>query len=590
MRPLLDFKLTTLGIFLSATVAGACGGGPSVSSKEDGTGGASGSSATGGTGSGGTGTGGTIIVDPGDGGEAGSGEEPDPCEVANPPPECFEVGPSGPACGDGEINQESELCDDGNSLPGDGCSGVCTVEPYWECPTPGRPCRITIACGDGTRDPGEVCDDGNTDDDDGCSADCTMQDPSYVCTTPGEPCILLYRCGDSRVNGSETCDDGDADSGDGCDSRCRLEDGYACARPGQACTRVIVCGDGMREGTEQCDDGDTDANDGCSAQCRTEADWACTGAVGAQSTCTYLVVCGDGIVNGAEVCDDGGTNGGDGCAGDCSAVEDGYACARPGHACRPVCGDGLTRGDEQCDDDDTDDGDGCDARCRIEDNTVCTGGPNAPSVCRAAVCGQNGREGTEACDDGNHNWGDGCTPACSKEPTCAVGQACTSSCGDGIRFPSEACDDGNTTNGDGCSSTCTVETGYSCTTAGGTPDLLGLPMVVRDFKPAPPFTVTNDTGISTGHSDFQWGNFGNGDPDTTLTNNWTNYPTLPGAGDAFTGGRNGNLLAQGITLGGGGGMEYGFVNSLLGSNKKPVFKYLDSDVGRAMSPCPLAFG
>jgi fibro-slime domain-containing protein len=579
---------SVLRALLAASLLAACGGTPDVNLKP----GRDGSGAEGGETGSGTGGSGSrpIIVDPGDGGEAGGGGEPDPCEVPSPPPECFEIGPSGPACGDGELNQPSERCDDGNSLPGDGCSGVCTVEPYWECPRPGRPCRITIACGDGVKDPGEVCDDGNTDDDDGCSADCAMQDPSYVCTTPGEPCILLFRCGDSRVNGSETCDDGNDRSGDGCSDRCRLEDGYACSRPGQTCTRTIVCGDAAREGTEQCDDGNTMPSDGCSAQCRTEADWICIGATGARSTCTYLVVCGDGIVNGGEACDDGGTANGDGCAANCGMIESGYACARPGFACRPVCGDGLTRGDEQCDDDATDDGDGCDSRCRLEDDTICTGGPDSPSVCHDTVCGQNGREGTEPCDDGNNDWGDGCTPACAKEPTCAVGQACTSSCGDGIRFPNEACDDGNTTNGDGCSSACVVEPGYQCTTAGDTPDLLGLPMVVRDFKPEPPFPVTADTGISLGHSDFQWGGYGNGDPDGNVANNWTNYPTLPGTGDAFTGGRTGNILAQGLVLGGGGGMEYGFVQTLLASDKKPVFQYEDADVGAMASPCPLAFG
>jgi cysteine-rich repeat protein len=34
----------------------------------------------------------------------------------------------------------------------------------------------------------EVCEDGNTEDGDGCSADCTMIEPGYYCTTPGEPC------------------------------------------------------------------------------------------------------------------------------------------------------------------------------------------------------------------------------------------------------------------------------------------------------------------------------------------------------------------------------------------------------------------
>jgi fibro-slime domain-containing protein len=113
-------------------------------------------------------------------------------------------------------------------------------------------------------------------------------------------------------------------------------------------------------------------------------------------------------------------------------------------------------------------------------------------------------------------------------------------------------------------------------------------MVVRDFKPAAPFTDNPDPGLTSGHSDFQWGSFGNPDPDAVLTDNWTNYPTLPGTGDAFTGGRTGNILGSTVTLGGGGGMEYGFVKTALGTDKKPVFKFLDTDVGTAT--CPLPFG
>lgn len=31
-------------------------------------------------------------------------------------------------CGDGEINNEGEYCDDGNTVNGDGCSATCTIE------------------------------------------------------------------------------------------------------------------------------------------------------------------------------------------------------------------------------------------------------------------------------------------------------------------------------------------------------------------------------------------------------------------------------------------------------------------------------
>jgi cysteine-rich repeat protein len=47
---------------------------------------------------------------------------------------------AGPVCGDGVIDAP-ETCDDGNSIPGDGCDGNCQIEgTAWSCPTPGQPC------------------------------------------------------------------------------------------------------------------------------------------------------------------------------------------------------------------------------------------------------------------------------------------------------------------------------------------------------------------------------------------------------------------------------------------------------------------
>jgi len=81
---------------------------------------------------------------------------------------------SPPGCGDG-INQSPEECDDGNGVPGDGCNGVCKVEPNWNCPKEG-PCVKKIVCGDGLIGAGEVCDDGNTTDGDGCDSTCAVQE------------------------------------------------------------------------------------------------------------------------------------------------------------------------------------------------------------------------------------------------------------------------------------------------------------------------------------------------------------------------------------------------------------------------------
>src|SRR4051812_15401982 len=66
----------------------------------------------------------------------------------------------GSVCGNGVV-EEGENCDDGNSMGGDCCDGVCHKEPFCECPTAGQMCMSTIVCGDSKKDGNEACDDGN---------------------------------------------------------------------------------------------------------------------------------------------------------------------------------------------------------------------------------------------------------------------------------------------------------------------------------------------------------------------------------------------------------------------------------------------
>jgi fibro-slime domain-containing protein len=79
-------------------------------------------------------------------------------------------------------------------------------------------------CGDGVVVAPERCDDGNTLPFDGCSSDC-QNEP--ICNGPG-PCTS--RCGDGLVVGEE-CDDGNTANGDGCSSSCKVEAGFTCAQP-----------------------------------------------------------------------------------------------------------------------------------------------------------------------------------------------------------------------------------------------------------------------------------------------------------------------------------------------------------------------
>jgi len=74
-----------------------------------------------------------------------------------------------PYCGDGEINQDDEECDDGNDQDGDGCSSICILEE--DLPDDPEP-----YCGDGEiNQDDEECDDGNDQDGDGCSEICVLE-------------------------------------------------------------------------------------------------------------------------------------------------------------------------------------------------------------------------------------------------------------------------------------------------------------------------------------------------------------------------------------------------------------------------------
>jgi cysteine-rich repeat protein len=93
---------------------------------------------------------------------------------------------TGKVCGD-SLPNAGEQCDDGNTVPGDGCDATCQVEAGSDCTaaTPGIPptpsmCYVGV-CGDSIASDGEACDDGNTTGGDGCSAVCSIED-GWECT------------------------------------------------------------------------------------------------------------------------------------------------------------------------------------------------------------------------------------------------------------------------------------------------------------------------------------------------------------------------------------------------------------------------
>jgi cysteine-rich repeat protein len=114
-------------------------------------------------------------------------------------------------CGDGSL-ASNELCDDGNTLPGDGCSPRCRFELGYKCAGAPSVCSPSV-CGDDNREGAESCDDGNAVPPDGCSAEC-----------PSEPDRSAGECRSDGGDGlviDEECDDGNTLSGDGCSSTCQ---------------------------------------------------------------------------------------------------------------------------------------------------------------------------------------------------------------------------------------------------------------------------------------------------------------------------------------------------------------------------------
>ena len=215
--------------------------------------------------------GGGVVV-PGASGAAGSGNsfintDPDASYSNNTEaaPPCGDacLGPvdAGPVCGNGVV-EDGESCDDGNARPGDGCSGICRIEPNYDCPTPGQACVTTIVCGDAQDHrrrsvrrrqqgrqrrllravPGR--------------AGLRVRDAG---TSRAFRCITA-KCGDGVVNNGEQCDDGDKADGDGCSATCQLEAGMALPHAGPAlCQETSTAATACSTASKQCDDGNTDA-------------------------------------------------------------------------------------------------------------------------------------------------------------------------------------------------------------------------------------------------------------------------------------------------------------------------------------------
>jgi cysteine-rich repeat protein len=370
-----------------------------------------------------------------------------------------------PACGDGIVDT-GEDCDDGNTVPGDGCENDCTFTCAGDTDcddlelcngvetcgathvcVPGTPsvdgtactlatgeagsCRgglcASAACGNGTLDTGEECDDGNLINTDACLASCRNA-----------------TCGDSYVYaGVEDCDDGNAVAGDGCESDCTF-----------TCAGDTECSDGeLCNGAETCG-----AAHVCTAGTPPAEGTACTLPTGGAGACRgglcAAAACGNGVVDPGEECDDGNADNTDACLTSCRNA---------------TCGDGYIRtGTEDCD--------GaaprsCSTTCGSTGSQSCTAACRWDTACTppAEIC--NGID--DDCVGGIDN-GFTCVPAASQSCSTSCGssgtQTCSSACAWGsCAAPAEICNglDDDCVGGPDNGFTCVRGATGSCTTSCG---------------------------------------------------------------------------------------------------------------------------
>ena len=266
-------------------------------------------------------------------------------------------------CGNGVLDP-NELCDDGvppaqkvgPSAIDTGCNAFCQIEANFLCPTPGQPCVDQRVCGNGVLTSDEVCDDGNTVSGDGCSGNCKAIEPGWQCPVPGKPCTPI--CGDGKVELGKFCDDRNALNGDGCSSTCQVEPGWSCTGAPSVCTKA-VCGNGILETGEACDCG-TDPTklptgctgpnglfngdgSGCSKTCTVEP--VCRGTNGTGTTHACAASCGNGNLEPGEECDDGNLANRDGCSSTCK-IEQGFTCTTQSNPDTQPCAQTIYTG--QC--------------------------------------------------------------------------------------------------------------------------------------------------------------------------------------------------------------------------------------------------
>lgn len=202
-------------------------------------------------------------------------------------------------------------------------------------------CHPPVVCGDGVVDVigGEVCDDGNTAPGDGCGSDCLTPELDVLCGQ-AEPLVL-----DQSVAG--TTSGGPTGYPSQCDPYIAAPVAtYSFTPPAAGRLRLSLtstadlglsvyadCADGGSELECQSFLGDDILDVDIDAPPAEPLLVIVRGATPNQAGSFALhaeflpAVCGDGEAVGPEACDDGNTAGGDGCSGDCTTIEWPVVCA-----------------------------------------------------------------------------------------------------------------------------------------------------------------------------------------------------------------------------------------------------------------------
>lgn len=233
---------------------------------------------------------------------------------------------TGAVCGNG-ILEGAEVCDDGNTNNGDGCSVSCQSE-------------AVATCGDGIVSGAEVCDDGNTNNGDGCSATCAIE-AGFNCIGQPSVCASLQEV----CNGIDDNIDGVVDEGLG-GGACDGADSDLCAEGIASCTSgVMTCSDTTGSTLDICNNSDDDC-DAASADGSEDPQngVACDGSdsdlclEGTRSCSAGTLICSDATSSLFDVCN--------GLNDDCDAASaDGSEDSLNGTACDgsdlDLCAEGL---------------------------------------------------------------------------------------------------------------------------------------------------------------------------------------------------------------------------------------------------------